>query len=286
MVAAFTNQPRSTPITNQQQATQLGQGDFSSMQQQQQQFGGQQMQGFGGQPGGMNGNIYPLGQQFGHTTFYAVVESGLPRIVNPKTGGYYPPGHIPKIDDPNTWEQWRPGDSWQETMGLANAEFSEGMRQAQETLLKPGEEAAAESAQGLLRNLSGAANQWSGQAAQKLYGKDNQTLKDIQSRADSGSKQIINQAPQVAQQIMGQAPQIAQKAGQAASQTVNQGIGQATRFFSGGGTTQAPKIGGMDSAQTSVAPERMPQRSSRLDSSSAGVVPRAPAAFSGGRRRD
>ncbi|MCC3405179.1 MAG: hypothetical protein JGK17_06205 [Microcoleus sp. PH2017_10_PVI_O_A] len=251
MAGAFTNQPRSTPITNQQQATQLGQGNFSSMQQQQ--FGNPQMQGFGGQPGGMNGNIYPLGQQFGHTTIYAVVESGQPIIIDPKTGEKYPPGYIPTIQDPNTWEQWQPGQSWAETMELANAEFSEGMRQAVETLVRPGEEAAAETAQGFLKDLSGAANKWTGQASQNLYGKDNKTLKDIQSRASQAGKQVINQAPQVAQQAIKQAPQIARQAGQAASQVT----GQATKFFSGSGSAAPAASGGaMRSALTSVAGER------------------------------
>jgi hypothetical protein len=234
MAAAFSNQPRTTPIYSQQQAQQLGQGNFSSLQQQQ--FGGQ-MQGFGGQPGGMNGNIYPLGSQFGHTTIYAVVESGQPIIINPETGQPYPPGYIPTIQDPNTWEQWRPGQSWTETMELANAEFSEGMRQAQETLLRPGEEAAAGATQQFLKDLSGAANKWSGGAAQSLYGKDNQTLKDIQARAQTASKQVINQAPQVAQQAVRQAPQVAQQAGQRIAQTSSQLSGQATRFFSGGGSS-------------------------------------------------
>lgn len=236
MAAAFTNQPRSTPITNQQQATQLGQGDFSSLQQQQlgqqqQPFGNPQAQGFGGQPGGVNGNIYPLGQQFGHTTFYAVVESGQPKIINPQTGEYSPPGFIPKIQDPNTWEQWKPGDSWRETMELATAEFREGMRQAQETLIRPGEEAIANTAQGLMQDFSKATNKWSGQAAQSLYGKDNQTLKDIQSRAGQIGRQAIAQAPQIAQQAIKQAPQVAQRAGQGVSQVA----GQATRSLSGGG---------------------------------------------------
>lgn len=245
MAGAFTNQPRSTPITNQQQATQLGQGDFSSLQQQQfgqqpfgnqmQGFGGQPGgmngniyppgQGFGGQPGGMNGNIYPLGLQFGHTTIYAVVESGQPIIIDPKTGKKYPPGYIPTIQDPNTWEQWQPGQSWTETMKLANAEFKEGMRQAQETLIRPGEEAAANTVQGFMQDLSKAANKWSGQAAQGLYGKDNQTLKDIQSRASQTGQQVINQAPQIAQQAIKQAPQAARQVGQSASQV----MGRTTR---------------------------------------------------------
>lgn len=251
MTGAFTNQPRSTPITNQQQATQLGQGNFSSMQQQQ--SGGPQMQGFGGQPGGMNGNIYPLGQQFGHTTIYAVVESGQPRIMNPETGEYYPPGYIPTIQDPNTWEQWQPGQSWTETMELANAEFKEGMRQAQETLIRPGEEAAANTAQGFMQDLSKAANKWSGQAAQNLYGKDNQTLKDIQARAQQTGQQAIAQAPQIAQQAIKQAPQIAQRAGQTASQLT----GQAAKFFSGNGSAAPAASGGeMRSALTSVAGNR------------------------------
>ena len=212
------------------------------------------MQGFGGQPGA-GGGFYPLGYGFANTTIYAVVESGQPKIINPQTGEFYPPGYIPTIQDPNTWEQWRPGDSWRETMELANAEFREGMRQAQETLLRPGEEATANAAQGFLQDLSKASNKWAGQTAQNLYGKDNQTLKDIQSRAQQTGRQIINQAPQAAQQAIRQAPQAAQRIGGAVSQTTNQLSGQATRFFSGGANTSGA-YSGSGSALTSVAGDR------------------------------
>lgn len=242
MVAAFTNQPRTTPIYNQQQASQLGQGNFSTMQP------GVQpgMQGFGGQPGGMNGNIYPLGQQFGHTTIYAVVESGQPIILDPKTGKAYPPGYIPTIQDPNTWEQWQPGQSWAETMELANAELQEGKRQAIETLVRPGEEAAAETAQGFMRDFSAATNKLAGQTAQSLYGKDNKTLKDLQSQASQTGRQVINQAPQALQ-----------KAGQTATQ-------QAAKFIGGGSVSgSGGAYGGMTSASTTVTADRAPYSGTR-----------------------
>ncbi|MEG4529884.1 hypothetical protein [Microcoleus sp. D2_18a_D3] len=235
MAAVFTNQPRTTPIYNQQQATQLGSGNFTSMQP------GTQpgMQGFGGQPGGMNGNIYPLGQQFGHTTIYAVVESGQPIILDPKTGKPYPPGYIPTIQDPNTWEQWTPGQSWAETMELANAELAEGKRQAIETLVRPGEEAAAEATQGFMRDLNNAANKLAGQTAQNLYGKDNKTLKNLQEQASQTGRQVINQAPQVVRQG---AQNLTQQAGKMFSGVTSSGSVSprpAASAFGGGGMTSA-----------------------------------------------
>lgn len=239
MPGAFVNQPRTTPIYNQQQATQLGQGNFPSMQSGMQPGMQPGMQGFGGQPGGTNGNIYPLGQQFGHTTIYAVVESGQPIILDPKTGKAYPPGYIPTIQDPNTWEQWQPGQSWAETMELANAELQEGKRQAIETLVRPGEEAAAETAQGFMRDLSTATNKLATQGAQNLYGKDNKTLKDIQSRAGQTGREVINQAPQVVG-----------RASQTVTQQVTKVLGGGSLSISGSSTAYG---GGMSSASTSVA---------------------------------
>ena len=136
MAGAFTNQPRSTPITNQQQANQLGKGNFPPPNQ-------------GAQPGmgggmGPNGDIYPLGGGMAHTTIYAVVESGQPIIMNPKTGEPYPPGYIPTIQDPSTWEQWQPGQSWTEVMGVAVPELQEALRMVKEILIRPGEEGVAE----------------------------------------------------------------------------------------------------------------------------------------------
>lgn len=261
MAGAFTNQPRSTPITNQQVANQLGNGDFSQFNQ------GMQPGMGGGTGGGMNpggigggmgpgGNIYPLGGGMAHTTIYAVVESGQPIIMNPKTGEPYPPGYIPTIQDPNTWEQWQPGQSWTETMELANSEFAEGMRKAQETLLRPGEEAAAESAQGFMQDLSKAANKWSGQTAEGLYGKDNKTLKDIQQKGAEASQQAISQAPKIAQQAIKQAPQAAQRVGQAASQVGSQVFDGASKFVSGGGSSRPMQGGEARSALTSVAGDR------------------------------
>ncbi|MEG5045970.1 hypothetical protein [Microcoleus sp. B4-C1] len=229
MAAVFTNQPQTTPIYNQQQATQLGQGNFATMQQ-------PGMQGFGGQPGGMNGNIYPLGQQFGHTTIYAVVESGQPIILDPKTGKAYPPGYIPTIQDPNTWEQWAPGQSWAETMELANAELQEGKRQAIETLVRPGEEAAAEATQGFMRDLSTAANKLAGQTAQNLYGKDNKTLKGLQEQASQAGREVINQAPQVMRQG---AQNLTQQAGKMFSGVTSSGSSSSRTAAYGGGMTSA-----------------------------------------------
>ena len=260
MAGAFTNQPRSTPITNQQQANQLGKGDFSSFNNQ-----GMQQPGTGGGMG-PNGDIHSLGGGMAHTTFYAVVASGLPIIRNPKTGEPYPPGHIPTIQDPNTWEQWRPGDSWKEVMGLADAQLAEDLRMAQETVFRPAEEAAAELVGGFKRDLGNASKKWATGAAEKIYGKDNKTLKDIQQRGAETTNQAIKQAPKIAQEAIRQAPQVAQKVGQAASQTFGGasqfgastfvGGGTSTRPTQGGGTSTRPPQGEMRSALTSVAGDR------------------------------
>lgn len=265
MAGAFTNQPRTTPITNQQLANQLGNGDFSQFNQ-----GMQPGMGGGINPGGIGGgmgpggNIYPLGGGMAHTTFYAVVASGLPIIRDPKTGEPYPPGHIPTIQDPNTWEQWRPGDSWVETMELANATLAEDLRMIQEIAFRPLEEMAANIVAGAKKDVGNAGKKWVTGAAEKLYGKDNETLKGIQQRGAEASKQAINQAPKIAQQAVKQAPQAAQKAGQAAQragqaamQSANQVSQQASKFVSGGnGGARQPSAGEMRSALTSVAGDR------------------------------
>jgi hypothetical protein len=261
MAGAFTNSPRSTPIYNPQQASQFGQGNFNTPGTQ----GGMGSSFPPGAQGGMGGgNVYPLGGGMAHTTIYAVVESGQPIIMNPKTGEPYPPGYIPSIQDPNTWEQWQPGQSWTEVMGLANAEMSEGMRKARETLLRPGEEAAAETAQTFMQDLSKAANKWSGQAAQALYGKDNKTLQNLQKQAGDAGKAVINQAPAAAQGALKSATQ---GAGQLAQQ-----IGVA-KNLTGTQPTQLPKIGGMTSALTSVAPDSSPSRSPRAGIPQQGTPP-------------
>ena len=215
-----------------------------------------------GMQGGMgaNGNIHPLGFGMGHTTIYAVVESGQPIIMNPKTGEPYPPGYIPSIQDPNTWEQWQPGQSWAETMGLAQAELQEGMRQAQETLIRPGEEAAAETAQTFMQDLSKAANKWSGQSAESLYGKNNKTLQQLQKQAGGAGKAAISQAPKVAQSAL--------KSG---SQMIGQ-MTEAAKQITGSKASQ-PRMGGMTSALTSVAPESSPNRTPRAGISQQGAPP-------------
>jgi len=255
MAGAFTNQPRTAPITNQQVANQLGRSEDAS--------GFNQAMQSGMQPGtgggmGSGGNIYPLGGGMAHTTIYAVVESGLPIIMNPKTGEPYPPGYIPSIQDPNTWEQWQPGQSWMEVIGLANAELAEALRMSQEILIRPGEEAAAENVAGFKKDLGNASKKWAGQAAEILYGKDNATLKGIQQRGAEASRQAINQAPKIGQEAVKQAPQAAQRVGQAA-QRLGQGAGQvfdgASKFVSGGGSSR-PTTGEARSALISVVGDR------------------------------
>ncbi len=262
MAGAFTNQPRTTPVYGQQQATQLGNGDFSQFNQGMQpgQFG----MG-GGMGGGMGpgGNIYPLGGGMAHTTIYAVVESGQPKIINPETGEYYPPGYIPTITDPSTWEQWQPGQSWTEVMELSRAETDEGWRQIKEILIRPGEEGAANLTQQFSRDFITAGKKVAGGVAEAVYGKDNQTLKDIQARAEQKGQQAINQAPKIVQEAIKQAPQAvrqvgqtARQVGQAVSQAASQVPGQASRFTNGSGGTPPASSGEMRSALTSVAGDR------------------------------
>ncbi|MEG4798776.1 hypothetical protein QUA69_27320 [Microcoleus sp. LAD1_D1] len=243
MAQAFANQPITTPIYNQQQATRLGQGDFSSIN------GGAGAGAEGGfngqfnpnplfgQPGtgmGSQGNIYPLGNNLAYTRIYAVVQSGEPIIVNPETGEPYPPGYIPTIQDPNTRENWQPGDSWTEIMEITNAKSAESMRQTKEIALRPGEEAIAKKIAQYRGDFDQAAQKYVRGGAERLYGPNNETLKNIDQR-EQGYKDIAKQQLQSAQQPY--SPQTAQQGNRATPQQAPRVSGTA---FQGGGYSLPP----------------------------------------------
>jgi hypothetical protein len=205
MAQIYTNQPTTTPIYNPQQAAQLGSGNFQSIN------GGPGAGGtfngnfnpsLFGQPGtgmGANGNIYPLGQQTQYTRIYAVVQSGEPIIVNPETGEPYPPGYIPTIQDPNTRENWQPGDSWAEIMELTNAKSAESWRQTKEIALRPGEEAVGNKVAQLRGDFDSAVQSVTRKNAERFYGPNNETLKNIDKR-EQGYRDIAKSQLKSAQQ--------------------------------------------------------------------------------------
>ncbi|MEG4521128.1 MULTISPECIES: hypothetical protein, partial [unclassified Microcoleus] len=189
MAQAFTNPPITTPIYNQQQATRLGLGDFSSTVNPSGPGGAGTFNGglnpsmFGPGTGmGANGNIYPLGQTAAYTRIYAIVQSGEPIIVNPETGEPYPPGYIPTIQDPNTREGWQFGDSWKEIMEITDAKSAESWRQTKEIALRPGEEATAKKVAQYRGDFDSAVQKLTRQGAEKVYGPNNETLKNIDQR--------------------------------------------------------------------------------------------------------
>ncbi|MEG4520890.1 MULTISPECIES: hypothetical protein [unclassified Microcoleus] len=207
MAQAYTNQPITTPIYNQQQATRLGLGDFSSSVNPAQPggvngtFNGNFNPALFG-PGtgmGVNGNIYPLGQQTQYTRIYAVVQSGEPIIVNPETGEPYPPGYIPTIQDPNTREGWQAGDSWREIMELTNAKSAEDWRQTKEIALRPGEEAIAKGVSKFRGDFDSAVQNVTRRNAERFYGPNNETLKNIDQR-EQGYRDIAKSQLRAAQQ--------------------------------------------------------------------------------------
>lgn len=197
MAAAFTNQPRVTPIYNQQVASQLGNGNFSQFNQGMQPGMGGMQPGMGGM--GVNGNIYPLGGGMMATTIYATVTSGQPIILDPKTGIPYPPGFIPEIQDPNTWEGWQLGDSWKETQTLADAKLAEMHRTAKEIAFRPGEEMVGNRVAKLKTDFGQGQIDLATGLANRFYGKDNETLKGIQEKtAEMNSPRPMQQPPQTA----------------------------------------------------------------------------------------
>ncbi|MEG5084572.1 hypothetical protein QUB53_28595 [Microcoleus sp. AT8-B4] len=229
MAQAYSNPPVTTPIYNPQQAARLGQGDFSSLNGGAGAGGG----GFNGQfnpnplfgPGtgmGSQGNIYPLGNNLAYTRIYAVVQSGEPIIVNPETGEPYPPGYIPTIQDPNTRENWQPGDSWTEIMELTNAKSAEQMRLTKEIALRPGEEAVANKLSEYRSDFDQAAQKYTRGLAERFYGPNNETLKNIDKR-EQGYRDIAKQQLRSAQQPY--SPQTVQQAPRGGSGTAFQGGG-------------------------------------------------------------
>jgi len=197
-MAAFTNQPKVTPITNQQVANQLGRSENASEFNQAMQSGMQP----GMQPGmGANGNIYPLGGGMAGTIIYATVTAGQPIILDPKTGIPYPPGFIPDIQDPNTWEGWQLGDSWREIQTLSDAKLAEMHRTAKEIAFRPGEEALGGAVGKLKEGFGQGQIDFATGIARTVYGKDNETLKGIQQKnAEMNSPRPMQQSPQGTQQ--------------------------------------------------------------------------------------
>lgn len=209
-MAAYTGQ-QTTPIYNQTQAIQLQQGDFSSL----------------NAGAGANGGMYPLGQGVAYTRVYLQVQSGEPIIVNPETGEPYPPGFVPTIQDPNTRENWQPGDSWTEIQQFADAQLAEVMRLGQERLIRPGEEIVANKVAGLKGQVGQGVTNFTTGIAEAIYGKDNQTLKDINAR-EQRYKQVAQQQQRAAQQQAYQpqaAPQLQSSAPYAAPQQFRLGGG-------------------------------------------------------------
>jgi hypothetical protein len=84
--------------------------------------------------------LFPVANQLQGTIVYAKVVNGEPLILDPETGKLLPPGYVPEIDNENTFEGWRPGDSWTEGMGKAIAQWNEDVRQALENAVRPAEE--------------------------------------------------------------------------------------------------------------------------------------------------
>lgn len=181
-MAAYTGQ-QTTPIYNQTQAIQLQQGDFSSL----------------NAGAGANGGTYPLGQGVAYTRVYLQVQSGEPIILNPETGEPYPPGYVPTIQDPNTRENWQPGDSWTELQQFADAKLAETMRLGKERLIRPGEEILGNKVAEAKGAVGQGVTNFTTRAAEAIYGKDNQTLKDINAR-EQRYRQVAQQQQQAAQQ--------------------------------------------------------------------------------------
>jgi len=238
MAGAFTNQPRTTPIYDPRQAAQLGNGDFSSL-------GGAGGGASGGAgANGTSGSTHLLGGGMGHTTIYAVAQSGQPKIMNPKTGEFYPAGYIPEIQDPNTHEEWRPGQDLAQVRKLTDAEFAEAGWKAIETVVRPAEQSLANLYDKGMKGLSGARQRAADGVAGSLYGKDNSKLK-------AGEQQVLDQG----KKILGQAPQAVQGALSSGREWAGQGIGT-LQGIPPSTAPQLPRMGGMTSALTSKSPER------------------------------
>ncbi|MEG4446990.1 hypothetical protein QUB49_35455, partial [Microcoleus sp. AT9_B4] len=230
------------------QATRLGQGDFSSIN-----GGAGAGGGFNGQfnpnplfgPGtgmGSQGNIYPLGNNLAYTRIYAVVQSGEPIIVNPETGEPYPPGYIPTIQDPNTRENWQPGDSWTEIMEFTNAKSNEQMRLTKEIALRPGEEAIGNKVSELRGNFDQGVQNVTRKIANRVYGPNNSTLQNIDKREQGYrdlAKQQLKQQLQSAQRPY--SPQSAQQGSRTPYATQQAPRVSGTAFQGGGSSLPAAR---------------------------------------------
>jgi hypothetical protein len=170
------------------------------------------------------------------------VTSGPPIIIDPETGKPYPPNYIPNEQAPGTHEMWTPGSSLGEAKKLQKARLDEFTRSRIETVVRPHEEA-------LVKRLDQGVDQFE---------------RGVDNVIKNPGKAISN-ALGVGEQVAGQAVKTGQQL-----------VGQASKLVLGGGRVQAPqKIGGMDSALVSVAPERMPRTGGVRTGGS------APAAYTG-----
>lgn len=218
------------------------------------------------------------GPQINSTQVIASVVSGPPIIIDPKTGKPYPPNYVPTEQAPGTHEMWTPGSSWAEGRKLAAARLQEINRSWIEERVRPHEEA-------LVKKVNEGVDVYE-QTAKKFgseFGKD--PGKAVSNLLGGGAAQVVGgaakiggQAIQSGQQIVGQAV----KSGQ-------QLAGQATASFGGTSAPAAkPRMGGMDSALVSVAPERMPtsRSSPRTSFSTAPSYDSTPMSFSSSQRRN
>lgn len=174
------------------------------------------------------------------------VTAGPPIITDPKTGKPYPPNYIPDEQAPGTHEMWTPGSSFAEAKKLQVARIQEFTRAAIESAVRPWEEAAVKIGEGAVDDY--------GKAVTKLgseFGKD--PGKAASNILGAGGSQALK----AGQQIAGQAISSGQKLASQAVKTGQQLLGGSTSSVSG---SQTPRMGGMDSALISKAPESSPIR--------------------------
>lgn len=201
------------------------------------------------------------GPQINSIQVIGTVTAGPPIITDPKTGKPYPPNYVPDEQAPGTHEMWTPGSSFAEAKKLQVARIQEFTRAAIESAVRPWEEA-------VVKVGEGAVDQY-GQAVAKLgseFGKDpGKAVSNILGAGGNQAAKLAGQAVSSGQQLAGQAV----KAGQ-------QILGQSSPSFGGG--SQTPRMGGMDSALVSKAPESQPSRGTIAPSYSqaSSSLPRTP----------
>lgn len=190
------------------------------------------------------------GSQIQSLQVIANVVAGPPIIINPKTGKPYPPNYIPDEQAPGTHEMWTPGSAMADDRKLKAARVQEINRSNIETATRPHLEALMKKGDEAIDTYEAV----SGKLATE-FGKD--PGRAISNALGIGG-QVVGQAVKSGQQLAGQAVKTGQQL-----------VGQAGAVL-GGGAMQQPsklkKIGGMDSASVSVAPERVPERTPRSGS--------------------